>query len=183
VLAVHQFRYLLAYGAHAGHELTVHGDTYVGLAVPLVIVALGVPVAAVLSRVARAWRGDGGAAVGRRPWWSLWLTATVLLVAGFVVLELLEIAVEPDHPPGLAGVLGDGGWWALPAAGIVAGLFTMLARGGRTLLRSLARWRHPQRPLVWHTPSRRTLGVDRRPARTPLAGCAAGRPPPIASPA
>jgi hypothetical protein len=78
VLAVHQLRYLLAYGARAGHELTAHGDTYVGVAVPLVIVALGVPVAAVLSRLTRAWSGDDGAGEGRRRWWSLWLTATVL---------------------------------------------------------------------------------------------------------
>jgi hypothetical protein len=64
--------------ARAGHELTAHGDTYVGVAVPLVIVALGVPVAAVLSRLTRAWSGDDGAGEGRRRWWSLWLTATVL---------------------------------------------------------------------------------------------------------
>jgi hypothetical protein len=174
VLAVHQLRYVLAYGAGAGHELRAHGDTYVGSAVPVVALLLAVASIGALLRFATAWRDGEQVPAKRRRWWSMWLTTMLVLLAGFCLLELLEVAAEAQHP-GLASIFGDGGWWALPAAASVAALLTLVVRGGRALLRLIAGGRrHAVRA---GSPS----GLARSHLRARLdvlASCAAGRAPP-----
>ena len=177
VLAVHQLRYLLAYGSNAGSELGAHGDHYVTTAAviagTLVAISLG---AGILILVAVS-RSRGHPRMSTAPLWLVWLTVTLLLVAGFCALEALEITFEPEHAGSVASIFGDGGWWALPAAMSVAGLMALLVRGGRVLLVIAARTRVAGRT--------RTVGSG-RPRLTqcsalpgPMASCAAGRAPPL----
>jgi hypothetical protein len=173
VLAVHQLRYLLAYGAGAGHVLRAHGDTYVPVAFPAVALLLAAASIATLARLARGSRDLGA---DRRPWWSIWLRTAAVLVAGFCLLELLEVAFEAGHP-GFGSIFGDGGWWALPAAALVSGLLTLVVRGGRALLRAITAQRRQHLPRSAHASKR--APVVSRARRAALATCAAGRAPPL----
>lgn len=181
VLAVHELRYLLAYGAHAGQELSEHGDSYVGTASLLAGLLLVLPAVGLVVGVVGARRGRAG---GRQPALGpcqAWLVWTALLIVGFCAVECLEMVFESEHATGLLGVFGDGGWWALPTAVGVAALFTAVTRGARALVRRVARSRRG-RPR-WDSsaaprPSRRRVGSGWRAGQTPLAGRAAGRAPP-----
>jgi hypothetical protein len=181
VLGVHELRYLLAYGAHASHELTEHGDSYVGTASLLAGLLLALPAAGLIVGVMRARRGRAGGAQSRLGPWQSWLVWSAVLVVGFCAVEGLEMVLESEHPDGFFGVFGGGGWWALPAAAGVAALFTLVTRGARALVRRVART-HRRRPpwdavTVWR-PSTRPVGSGRRASLTPLASRAAGRAPP-----
>ncbi|HEX3874786.1 MAG TPA: hypothetical protein VHW26_11610 [Solirubrobacteraceae bacterium] len=183
VLAVHELRYLLAYGADAGHELHAHGDTYVGTASLLAGLLVAIPAVGVGFGVIRARRGNASLRRARlRPWQS-WLVWAVLLTVGFCGVEGLEMVFESEHPGGFAGVFGAGGWWAVPAAVGVAAVFTLARRGARALVRLAARPRRRRADragtgVVSGDPVR----VDRRARQTPLASGAAGRAPPRSRP-
>lgn len=177
VLAVHQLRYLLAFGSHAGSELSAQGDRYVATAAlaaaGLVLVSLGVG----LTRLVAASRGRGTHVVSRAPLWLLWLGLTVLLVVGFCGLEGLEMVVEPHHAAGLTGVFGHGGLWSVPAATLVGAVMALLAHGGRALLVIVARRRSAR--IVTATGSWPAVSPAWAAPRGPMATCAAGRAPPL----
>lgn len=177
VLAVHELRYLLAYGSHAGAELSAHGDDYVTTAAVIAVLLLVVAFGVGLCRLAEAWRGRDRRRLRPVPTWILWAGCTAILIAGFCALEGLEIAFEPSHPAGLAGVFGHGGWWALPAAAAIGALLTLLVQGGRVLLGIAARMRRTRRGRPSSAPRRPGVPDGPLPA-TPLARCAAGRAPP-----
>jgi len=99
------------------------------------------------------------------------------LFALYAVQESLEGLLESGHPVGLAGVLGHGGWVAVPLA-LLLGLVVALLLRGRAAI-------------VGHVAGRAARGASRRPARSllrlprispaplePLAGHLAGRGPP-----
>jgi hypothetical protein len=109
VLAVHQLRYLLAFGSHAGSELTARGDRYVPSAAVVAGALVAVSVGVGLLRLVAAARGRSGLAIARAPLWLLWLGLTVSLLVGFCALEGLESALEPQHAGGLVGMFGAGG--------------------------------------------------------------------------
>jgi hypothetical protein len=178
VLAVHELRYLLAYGAHAGTELDAHGDTYVGTASLAAVLLLVIPAAGVAGRVIQARRG-AAAARGRamRPWQS-WLVWTGLLLVGFCVLEGLEMVFESEHADGFAGVFGSGGWWSIPAAAAVGAVMTVLRRGAGALVRMAALRRRGGNPASGSGRPTRPAPPSRRARLAPLAGRAAGRAPP-----
>jgi hypothetical protein len=181
VLAVHELRYLLAYGADAGHELTEHGDSYVGTASLLAGLLVLAPAAGLIVGVLRARRGRAAGRRSKLRPWQAWLAWTAVLIVGFCALEALEMLLESEHPDGFLGVFGGGGWWAVPAAVGVAALLTVVTRGARALVRRVAR-RHGRRP-VWDAsgvprPPGRAVRGGRRASLTPLASRAAGRAPP-----
>jgi hypothetical protein len=179
VFAVHQLCYLLAYGSGASSELAEHGDHYVGIAA-IVAVALGaLSLGLGLLRLVAASRRHSEPRVTALPLWLLWLGTTLALFAGFCALEGLEIALEPHHVGGVVGILGQGGWWALPAAAFIGAVMTLLVRGGRALLLIVARGRMTRR--VRATASRRPPASGAS-SRRPMAGCAAGRAPPATGP-
>jgi hypothetical protein len=163
-LAVHQLRYLLAFGGDAPAALAEQGHAYLhGLAPWLVLLAAA----------------GFGAYLGRarsepEPSARLWLEATLGLIAIYAGQELLEGLLASGHPGGLAGVLGDGGWLALPSAVLVAAALTLALRGAHRLLARLGR-SHTARPRP--RPARPPHPVFAQP-RTPLATAAAGRAPP-----
>jgi hypothetical protein len=183
-LAVHELRYLLAFGGSASRELAERGDTYVDWVAPLCALVLAIPLGALVGRLSAAWRGQAsGRARGRRGRLLQWLALGLVLLGCFCVQEVVEQLLEPQHPVGLAGVFGDGGLWAVPAAFGLAGLLTLLMAGTQAVVGGLARWR--RRPVVRVGRAAGAL-VRLRPAApflvvaAPLAGGAAGRAPPRA---
>ena len=179
VLAVHQLRYLLAFGSHAGSELSEQGDRYVATAAVVATVLVVVSLSFGLMRLVAASRGRGTRMTASAPIWLLWLALTLLLFVGFCALEGLEMALEPHHAAGVTGILGHGGFWSVPAAALVGAVMALLVHGGRALLVIAARRRC----------GRVTRSTGSSPARScaralpcgPMASCAAGRAPPVYS--
>ncbi len=179
-LAVHELRYLLAFGRGASRELTDRGDTYLGWLAPLCVVLLAIPLGALAGRLAAAWQGrPAGRGRGGRGRLVEWLALAFVLVGCFCAQEVLEQLLEPRHPLGLTGIFGDGGWWAVPAALGVAAVLTLLIVGTQAAIAGLARRRsRPVGPRRASVVRRRPRGLPRLVPVTPLAGGAAGRAPP-----
>jgi hypothetical protein len=177
VLAVHQLRYLLAYGSHAGSRLSAQGDDYVASALVIVGLLVAMSLLAWLTRVVVASRRHDLPTSRPVPVWRSWLELAVVLLAGFCVLEVAEMVLEPQHPVGFAGLFGGGGWWAFPAAAALAALLTLFALGGRKLLAIVAR-PHRGRGRFASGPLLRFDATERSACLSALASCAAGRAPP-----
>jgi hypothetical protein len=169
-LVVHQARYWLAFGSHANAELAAQGHSYLTSVVPWAILALALGAGAFLRRL-----GDERS-LGRAPGATLWLLTTAGLIAIYAVQETLEGMVVAGHPGGVAGVLGHGGWWAVPVAALLALAIVALLRAGHAVLR-LASGGAPTWPRV--APVFPTAPILIAPA--PLARAAAGRAPPLRS--
>jgi len=136
-LVVHQARYSLAYGARANSELAAQGHSYLHSVVPWTVLALGLAATSWLRRVALAHRT--GAAGSRIAPLRLWAVTTATLVAVYAVQETLEGFVASGHPGGIGGVVGHGGWWAVPVAALVAVGLVALLRLGEEVVRIAAR--------------------------------------------
>jgi hypothetical protein len=181
VFAVHQLRYQLAFGADASRELADQGHAYLHELTPWIVLAVALGLGGLVARLAHAWRsGEADRATGR-----CLVVVGALASAGlfsiYVGQESLEGLLATGHPQGLAGILGDGGLWALPASIAVGGLLALVIRGGRALVASVARLRRPRpRVAAIARPPKRSV----RPASlalprlAPLAGASAGRAPP-----
>jgi hypothetical protein len=181
-VAVHQLRYLLAYGPDAGRVLIAQGDAYVESLIPGLILLLGVCVGGALLHLWRVARGCASArparAVSVR---QLWAFASIALLAAYLGQEALEVLLGSAHASFLAQAFGDGGWWAGPAALIVALGWALLARGARAVLEFAARRATRRRwpddgPLALERP-RRAAVLAPRPC--PLSHRQAGRAPPL----
>ena len=177
-LAVHQLRYWLAYGSRANAQLASQGHSYLHSLAPWTVLALGIGATLFLRRVALALSTGNADGPARRPIATLWAITTAGLLAVYSVQETLESFLASGHPGGVAGVFGHGGYWALPAAAVVALVVVAVLRGGRAVLTAAAQLR-PRlahlRPLSSSVP----VGVLPAVAR-PLARAAAGRAPPRA---
>jgi hypothetical protein len=177
-LVVHQARYTLAYGIHADAELAAQGHSYLHSLVPWTMLALGIGASMFLRRAARAARTGELGAFTRLSSTVLWAITATGLVAIYVVQETLEGLSASGHPAGVAGVFGHGGWYAVPAAAVVAAGVVALLHAGRAALRFAAelapRAVHPG-ALIPRVP----LAVALLAAK-PLALAAAGRAPPVA---
>ncbi len=175
-LVVHQLRYTLAYGSQASAELAAQGHSYLHSLVPWMVLGLGAALSSFLRRAVHAARTGDPGPFGRLPAPALWALTTGLLVAIYAVQEGLEELFSAGHPTGAAGIVGHGGWWAVPASAAVAVLVVALLRLGRAVLRLAAR-RAPQglvlRPVSIRLPVAPALAVA-----APLASAAAGRAPP-----
>jgi hypothetical protein len=176
-LVVHQARYTLAYGSHANAELAAQGHSYLNSVVPWTILALGLGASRFLQRAAGAARTGESGAFTRISAAALWAVTTAGLLAIYLVQETLESFSASGHPGGVPGLLGHGGWWAVPAAGVVALGVVALLRLGRAVLRlasRLAPGAARARGTCVLLPSSVALV-----APTPLALAAAGRAPPL----
>lgn len=178
-LAVHELRYLFAYGHRAGEALASQGHAYLSnLGGALVTLTLATLLATLLA--------GGLAPAARRPdqppaFRRTAVLYSLALLAIFCAQELTEGAVAAGHPAGLAAVLAHGGWVALPlalAAGALCSLACIALQGvEQTLARSAPRRRAPRRPPALAEP-------NAAPARLPLASLNlafgfARRPPPL----
>lgn len=177
---VHELRYQLAFGSSASRELGDRGHGYLHELTPLIAVAVALGVGGLIVRLARAWgsgevaRASGGGLVG------LCALASVGLFSIYVGQESLEGLLATGHPEGLAGILGDGGLWTLPASIAIGCLLGLLVRGGEALVARVARLRR-QRPRIAAARAPK-LAVRPEcvalPRLAPLAGMSAGRAPP-----
>lgn len=177
-LVVHQARFSLAYGMRANAELTAQGHSYLHSLVPWTILALGIGGSLFVRRVAQAARTGHSGTFTRLSATVLWAITTVGLVAIYAVQETLEALTNSGHPAGVSGVLGHGGWYAIPAAAVVALAVVAVLRLGRAVLHLATRFAPPAARL--YLPSLQAPFSVALVAATPLALAAAGRAPPVA---
>lgn len=180
-LAVHELRYLLAYGDRASEALARQGHAYLSdLGGALITVLLATLLATLLaSALAPPARRPGQAARSAFP--RTTALYAIALLAIFCAQELTEGVVAAGHPAGLAAVLAHGGLLAVPlalAAGAACALACLALQGvERTLARMAfhrpARPRPPALPEPHAAPARRPL------ASLNLAFGFARRPPPL----
>lgn len=179
-LAVHELRYVVAYGPGAGHAEATQGHAYLVLLAPAVASAAVLALAGWLLRLAA-----GRAGAGREPripgYRRLWGGASALLAALFVVQETLEGLTSAGHPAGLAGVLGHGGWTALVLAVAVGAVVALALRAAGVVLDPPGRAAATLRPVVPAASSFLAPAAVARTRPDPLASFLAGRGPPPTS--
>ncbi|MGH2871410.1 MAG: hypothetical protein ACRDL5_03000 [Solirubrobacteraceae bacterium] len=176
--AVHQLRYLLAYGSRAGAELQSQGHSYLHSVVPWLVMAIALAAGAFLHAFGRALGGRRSAIRRRVSLAALWLICAVALATIYCCQELLEGLFATGHPGGLVGVFGNGGWWALPVATVVGLGLAIVFRGATWVLDAVAdrRWTASSWPLPSPSPALAVPAVGLR--RPPLAsGCSRRGPP------
>jgi hypothetical protein len=159
--ALHELRFLISYGGDSSAALTAQGHGYL---VPLTPLVAGVLVLALAGALARAAQGASDRAPGFAP---IWAGASASLFTVYFVQESIEGLVFGGHPDGLAGVLGNGGWIALPLA-IVLGLAVAFALRGAAEAPALARHRGPLLARITHVDTA-LLAPDWWPPRLPGA--------------
>ncbi|MDO8184252.1 hypothetical protein Q7L71_01600, partial [Conexibacter sp. CPCC 205706] len=136
-LAVHQLRYALAFGADASQRLAEQGHAYLGSVEAVAVMLCAVTLGSFLTRLASAWTSGAaasGPAAARHGLLKLWAVAALVLAAVYSGQELLEGMLTAGHPPGLEGVLGNGGWLMVPLSVAVGGLLALLLRGAQAAL-------------------------------------------------
>jgi hypothetical protein len=177
-LAVHQLRYVLAFGGNASLELERQGHSYLHSLVPWIVLLIGVAVGGFLCSLGRALSGQTSAPRFTLSLAGLWLVCSVCLITIYVTQELLEGMFLTGHPAGLTGVFGYGGWWAIPVAACIGLVLAAVFHGARWALEEVARRagaisERPLRPLAAPRPSSLHL-----PRLSPLAEGWSGRGPP-----
>lgn len=160
--AVHQLRYLLAFGGAASLELQRQGHSYLHSLVPWIVVLTGLAVGAFVSALGRAMTGQRSVPRFGVSLLGLWLTCSLCLVAIYSAQELLEGMFLTGHPAGLVGIFGYGGWWAIPASLCVGLVLAALLHGARWVLDEVSACCAPP-------PARRRLA---RSALRPVSGAA-----------
>lgn len=177
--AVHQLRYLLAFGTGASAELQRQGHSYLHSVVPWLVLAVGLSAGALLSSLGRALSGQTSVPRYGLSLVGLWLTCAVCLLAIYASQEFLEGLFATGHPAGVAGVFGYGGWWAIPAALCVGLVLASLLHGARWLVHEVASRRTARPRLGTAQGTRAPRPVDvLLPRRAPLALGWCGRGPP-----
>lgn len=154
VLAVHQLRFYLAFGAHAGSRLAREGHGYISAAEPFALLAAAIVIGGVIGRTARAWQRAGPDASARdldheRTRGTLvrtWMLCTVALLAAYCAQELLEGSFAAGHPAGLGGVFAGGGWIAIPASLLIGGALAATLKLADSLVGLVARRGLVRRP-------------------------------------
>jgi hypothetical protein len=187
VLAVHQLRFYLVFGSDAASRLAREGHGYISRVEPFALLVAAIAAGGLVGRLARAWqqatpdesardldhqRSAGAVA-------KTWLLCALALLAIYCAQELIEGAFASGHPAGLAGVLGAGGWIAVPVSLVIGVALASALRLADTLVRLAARRRQARRPPERARKPRRA--VQARDWRLePASGVAAGRAPPPA---
>lgn len=120
--ALHQLRYLIAFGSSSSEELARQGHGYMADWLPIVAVFT---ISALLGTLIRGRFGAGlaKASLSRRA--AIFAAA---LLAIFVTQESLEGVLSAGHPGGAAAVLGSDGWLAIPLAVAIGFVAALLAR-------------------------------------------------------
>jgi hypothetical protein len=179
-LAMHQLRYELAFGSDASRQLAVHGHGYLQAITPLIVLAATLGLGGWLVRLARAWRSGEPDHGPGRCLLALWAFASAGLFSIYLAQESLEALLATGHPHAFAAILGHGGLWALPAAIVIGALLALVVRGGRAIVRRVARIGRRRLPVGTERAPKRLFRPDSvaLPRLTPLAGACAGRAPP-----
>jgi len=136
--AVHQLRYLLAYGSGAGAELQRTGHSYLHSLVPWIVLLLALVAGGFLRALGRAFSGHTSLPRYTLSFAALWVACASALVAIFACQEFLEGLFATGHPAGWVGVFGYGGWWSIPAAACVGLVLAAVLHGARWVLQEVA---------------------------------------------
>jgi len=178
--AVHQLRYMLAFGGGAGLELERTGHSYLHSMVPWLVVLLALVAGGFLRSLGRALAGQATLPRYTATLVGLWLACSTTLVAIFVFQELLEGILIAGHPAGWLGIFGYGGWWAIPAALCVGFVLAALLHGARQVVQRVAQSR--ARPRAIHSGAPQVVARPRDavlPGFAPLIGGWSDRGPPL----
>jgi hypothetical protein len=177
-IVVHQLRYRLAYGSHAGAVLTSQGHAYLTSFAPWLVLLLCLAVGGLVARVAQAVARGRPGRRRARSLAAVWGTCSAGLLAVYAVQELLEGFFAAGHPGGLGGVAGHGGWWAVPSAVVAGAAIAALLRVATVAVDAAVRLgdTRPAPPLVARASWAVTAAFS--PRAVPLASAAAGRAPP-----
>jgi len=177
--AVHQLRFLLAFGGHAGLVLERQGHAYLQSLAPWVMLLVAAAGGVFLRALGSALKGEYSAPRYAASFAALWLACAGSLLAIYASQEFLEGLFATGHPAGLIGIFGYGGWWSIPAALAVGLVVAAGFHSARWILREITELslRNVARP------ARRTNGAPRPgdvllPRLAPLAGGWSGRGPP-----
>jgi hypothetical protein len=178
-LAVHQLRYWLAFHGSAGVELQRQGHAYLHSLVPWIVLLVAAAAGLFLRALGRSLGGHCSLPRYALSFAALWVISAACLVAIYICQECLEGVFAAGHPAGLAGIFAYGGWWAVPAAVLVALVLTAALHGARWVLREVAQryGRARRRPSVLPVP-RRFVSLVLAPWPTPLADGWSDRGPP-----
>jgi protein-S-isoprenylcysteine O-methyltransferase Ste14 len=136
--AVHQLRYLLAFGAGTDTELERTGHSYLHSVVPWLILLLALAAGGFLRALGRAFSRQTTVRRYSLSFVALWVACTGALVAIFAAQELLEGVFATGHPTGLPGIFGYGGWWAVPAAACIGVVLAACFHGARWIVEAVA---------------------------------------------
>jgi hypothetical protein len=178
-LAVHQLRYFITYGAAAHRELQEQGHSYMHSLAPWIVLAVGLCLGRLVSQLWAAWRIGEADGAGQESLSRAWIGAALALVMIYFTQELLEGFFASGHPAGMGGILGNGGWWALPSAVLVGLGWALLVRGARVAITiAAARGRRAARRFRTAHLLPRPCEAPAIPRSSPLASCVAGRAPP-----
>jgi hypothetical protein len=178
-LAVHQLRYLLAYGSASHEELSRQGHAYLTQALPLLV---GFAAAALLAGLLKAAMGAVPRRVGLGAARLRTLGYAASIVSVFAVQEMIEGLLFAGHASGTAAVLGAVGWLALPLAGLFGALCAAVD-GGLAKLEALVAPGGPPGPRR-RAPQRlgaQAMRLAAPLASLPLAFGVARRPPPLSA--
>jgi hypothetical protein len=120
--ALHQARYAVGHGGHAGEALARDGHAHMGLALAIsLLIAVIVPVVTLMLAAST------GPRQGRFPHSPIGpLRCAVVLVAAFWMQELGEGAASASHPGGLDAIFGHGGVVVFPLALVLGYLLSLL---------------------------------------------------------
>lgn len=178
--AVHQLRYLLAYGSGAGAQLQRSGHSYLHSVVPWIVLLVALACGGFLAALGRAVAGHRSMPRFCASLLGLWLACAACLVAIFAAQEFLEGLFATGHPAGLAGIFGFGGWWSIPAALCVGLVLAVLFHGARWVLDEVAhRSARARPPRAAGVVSVRRPSDALVPRLAPLADGFSGRGPPV----
>jgi hypothetical protein len=177
--AVHQLRYWLAFGGDAGAWLQAQGHSYLQSLVPWVVLLIAIAAGGFMRALGRALGGRYSLPRYSLSFAALWLVCAASLVAIYVSQEFLEGLFATGHPPGLAGILGYGGWWCIPAALGVGLVLAAVFHGARWVLGEAVELARRSAPIASRqTAAPRPLRAALIPRVAPLAVGWSGRGPP-----
>jgi hypothetical protein len=154
---VHQLRYWLAYGPHAGAILQRQGHAYLHSLVPWLVLLVALAAGVFLCALGRAFGGHRSIRRYTASFLVLWLACAACLVAIYAAQELLEALFASGHPAGLSGIFGYGGWWSIPVSVCIGLVLAALLHGARWALAAAAE-RHARRPVARRRPAIRARG-------------------------
>ena len=155
-LAVHQLRFMLAFGGSAGAELKQTGHSYLHSLVPWIVLLVGISFSVFLWAFGQAVAGKRSASKRGLSFVALWFVCALCLLAVYCTQEFLEGLLATGHPTGIAGIFGFGGLWSIPSAVGVGLVLATLMYGASWTLAEVGR--------------RRDSLPELRPRRVPLVG-------------
>ena len=137
--AVHQLRFLLAFGSGAGAELADTGHSYLHSVVPWIMLLVGLSVGAFLWSLGRAASGKRSASGRGLSFLAVWVACAICLLAIYSTQEFLEGLFATGHPTGIEGIFGFGGLWAIPSAAGVGLVLATILHGADWTLEQVSR--------------------------------------------